>query len=98
MTIIEFLEARIAQDEAAAKVAIEWVANGPRPLYAWYGESNRKTFGGAYDLVTSQSPARVLAECAAKREIIPHLQDFTALEALAYVYKDHPDYDKNWRR
>jgi len=42
------------------------------------------------------SPARVLVECAAKREVLKWVTDFTVLEALAAVYRDHPDHDPNW--
>jgi len=55
-------------------------------------------------------PARVLAECAAKRAIVealdsdaPEHQWMSALtlewvvKELAAVYADHPDYDEAWR-
>jgi hypothetical protein len=77
MTITEFLEARIAEDEARARYP--YLASSPDPLF---------------------SPARVLAECAAKRAImarIPRNSDlydpgaYTSvhtIRALAAVYKD----------
>lgn len=69
--IAEFLEARIAEDEARAFDADAWAAeSGPA---RWIGGSGdglvfRLGLGGAH--IASWSPARTLAECAAKRAII----------------------------
>ena len=59
--------------------------------------------------VAAWDPARVLAECAAKRAIIEcgqEVKDYhdeyavelrdVSLMALAAVYADHPDYGKGW--
>jgi len=96
MTITEFLEARIGEDEARAKYVSE------------YGDT-----GGLFD------PARVLAECAAKRAVIEQRQTYAkavaesegiafvgarcgqevigdVLKLLAAVYKHHPDYQQEW--
>jgi hypothetical protein len=101
MTIIEFLEARIAEDEAQAEYVYEYGSSSPAALFA---------------------PARVLAECAAKRAIIEQAEEATGLDmsvdndrrvgsrdmdaepycgdvilsALAALYKDHPDYRQEW--
>lgn len=82
MTITEFLEARIAEDEAQAQSAKDWVANGPEPRYPWFGshgEVTGKRFGIALPHIATMSPSRVLAECAAKRAII-NLADATLRE------------------
>jgi len=49
-------------------------------------------------------PARVLAECEAKRRIVEWCQTdeggfhwSTVLEPLAAIYADHPDYRDDWR-
>lgn len=56
-------------------------------------------------------PARVLAECQAKRRIVEHEQDrpekdfrplppevdTAVLRLLALPHSDHPDYDESWR-
>jgi hypothetical protein len=71
-TITEFLEARIAEDEAVAR---EWDAayNNPGPVPEYHYSIMRKhrkewpTLWGALD---KMPPARVLAECAAKRAIV----------------------------
>jgi hypothetical protein len=86
MTITEFLEARIAEDEARARYP--YLASSPDPLF---------------------SPARILAECAAKREVMRWWTDgligyavaedgemTNPLLPLAAVYKDHPDYSPEW--
>lgn len=99
--IVEFLEARIAEDEALARTASVGMHGEHEDAWGW-GDyvlgAERDSTPKQDEFITVWWPKRVLAECAAKRAIIPHLQDFTALEALAYVYKDHPGYDKNWRR
>lgn len=64
------------------------------------------------DHAARHDPARVLAECKAKREIV-HLHDAVqygdfdadawtamkdALRSLAAVYADHPDYQQEWKQ
>lgn len=82
MNISEFLEARIADDEAAAhKLAL----TDRRPVLSIASTVNH--------------PARILAECAAKRAILEQI-DKTGWTvgnipfgvALASIYRDHPDY------
>jgi Family of unknown function (DUF6221) len=95
--LTDFLLARLAEDEAVASATL---AN----------------FGLARDLkgpmlahVTHFDPARILAECEAKRRIVGlkaqpsdpytpggYVTDEILL-ALAQVYADHPDYRKEWR-
>jgi hypothetical protein len=95
-SITEFLEARIAEDEARARYVEE------------YGDT-----GGLF------RPARVLAECAAKRAIVEMHETYAAaitesvgiawvgarcgqevtgdaLKSLASVYADHPDFSTEW--
>lgn len=90
MNITEFLEARIVEDEVIATLR-GWHAED----CGWLPDES----GYSYPCDCGV-PERMAAECAAKREIIAKVQglDFSLLEALAYVYKDHPDYDRNWRR
>lgn len=92
--VIGFLEARIAEDESAARVMVRNVpgAGGAGGPPGW-----------------SLCPARVLAECAAKRKIlgnIPLVTDISSqmggtsqyvLMCLASVYSQHPDYQEGWR-
>lgn len=102
MSITEFLEARIAEDEALAHAVIATVTPD-----AW---ENPTKWGNFYpeDIAfwDSQTPNRVLAECAAKRAIIkafdpqfPDLDPYVGRDViamLAVVYSDHPDYQQEW--
>ena len=105
MNIAEFLEARIAEDEAAI-IRLGDVLHSPRTqLYvndAWVSSPIRK--------------GRLLAECAAKRAIIKVSEDVERMDYqisnewggdidgtaelilrnLAAVYSDHPDYQQEW--
>jgi len=97
-TLTEFLLARIAEREMLARDMQHMAAIG-RPLLELRGGG---TLGR--DLV---DPARVLAECEAKREVVnaagyhlefgrvtPESEDLalSILRALALPYADHPDY------
>lgn len=95
MTITEFLEARIAEDEALAQTIQE--------RGEWRGiQVNAATETAVH--VERWHPARVLAECAAKRAILevcddggPWPSDIDRIHsALAAVYADHPDYRDEW--
>jgi hypothetical protein len=104
--LVEFLLARIADDETFA----EMVAGVPK-ISA--GESRRVQEGNAtfIPLNLASSPSRVLAECEAKRRIVAGLTGVlgqsrqreqrqnaeTTLRHLAAVYADHPDYRQEWR-
>lgn len=93
MTITEFLEARIAEDERRA-------GSG----WSRLRETRWDTDDYGRDHLT---PAAVLAECEAKRAIIAIFRDrcpevfdgeqwVSPLHALADVYKDHPDFREEW--
>ncbi len=138
MTLTEFLNARIAEDEAVARVAVIPAHDGYKPhpeLASWhyepdgeveyvqtaemlahqYAERIYVTMDGegirsAVDEevgphIARHDPARVLAECEAKRRIINMMDDprrdtyeiHEVLAVLALPYADHPDYDPAWR-
>lgn len=92
--IIAFLEARIAEDEAAAEELVE-VGPGHQAI-------------GTRLEVLPFTAARVLAECAAKRKIlenVPLVTDIPSqmggtsdyvLMCLASVYSWHPEYQEGW--
>lgn len=63
MTIAEFLLARIAEDEHAAQRALDQPLGYRWRTLSWLTEANRE-HGQRHD------PARVLAECEAKRRIV----------------------------
>lgn len=104
MTITEFLEARIAEVEAVARLASEddyTVENGLR-----WGEVG-------YEMLPDLTidPARILARCEADRLLVGRLacSDAPACgdhdcevvvdtwRILAAMYAGHPDYDEAWR-
>ena len=76
-------------------------------LTAQSSSTPRELFEGRARHIARHDPARVLAECEAKRLIVEHFSetgiDFLGeiarvpLRALAAVYADHPDYDEAWR-
>lgn len=97
--LTDFLLARIADDEDMAREAVE----------DWYwtlGSLDGMAWSGAQHVIRFD-PARMLAECKAKRRIVGlHLewegdandygQTAQVLRLLAQVYADHPDYDPAW--
>lgn len=116
--LASFLLARIAEDEAVARAATPspWVPDSQ----GWKDSDDDWIIVAPYhDLdvsdedakhVTRWHPARVLAECEAKRRIVEQYVDAvnrgkwatcSALEkvlpVLALPYADHPDYDEAWR-
>lgn len=105
MTLTEFLLARIAEDEAVAIAAVQGFTEGD-----FWRDGNTTTLASARH-VASHGPARVLAECEAKRRIVAGLSGVlaqsrneqqiqnaqTTLGHLAAVYADHPDYRDEWR-
>lgn len=100
MTLVEFLLARITEDEAeiGAPFGRDEKA-GPNGL-GWAEV-------GAISDVLMCGHARALAECQAKRRIVEDCAEYEGpetdglnwrtLHALAAVYADHPDYLEEWR-
>ena len=94
MNIVEFLEARIAEDEARAGSGWERL---------WDSRWERDNYGRSF-----LTPSAVLAECKAKRAVIGWWTEgligyvrvdgelTNPLLPLAAVYKDHPDYQQEW--
>jgi len=110
MTLTEFLEARIAEDEAPAMRAIEmerFAVDGSNVSWDWHRHEVTQNGGEASSFRHgAPSPARVLAECEAKRRIVRGMQPFSELDdinadevfrILATVYADHPDFQPEWR-
>ena len=111
MNIVEFLEARIAED--AERAGSGWSRLGDT---RWETDNYGRNF---------LTPAAVLAECKAKRAILKQAEEADSeteysisqscineaeceaaratapgkliREALAAVYADHPDYREEWR-
>lgn len=102
--LVEFLLARIAEDEDEA------LAARAHPLFDGTG-----VVAGRIEAVTlpadvarfvaRHDPARVIAECDAKRRTVELHSDLTrvglcilaVIRLLAVPYADHPDYHKEWR-
>ena len=94
MNIVEFLEARIDEDEEQASSGWERLGDS-----RW----ERDNYGR-----TLLTPSAVLAECKAKRVIIeafdpeaPDLDPYVGRDViaiLAAIYADHPDYQEEWGR
>jgi len=92
MTIVEFLEARLAEDELTATTAIE----GTPDWQAFYAYRDVKDSDGHYVVmadsryptigqaahIARQSPARILRQCEAARAVIA---DFLRLDALGDI-------------
>ena len=125
MTLTEFLLARIAEDETVAEAAAahapggEWRAYDPDEGTERAGRFGCVVTGGMHPTAWPQhaahiarhDPARVLAECEAKRRIVADYAHLTTvpghgamashsgwiLRQLAAVYCDHPDYLPEWK-
>jgi hypothetical protein len=123
VTLAEFLLARIAEDEervarwdsdGRARVATMWT--GGEPGYTtvasdhadehWVADGREVT--DARHVRVLFDPARVLAECEAKRRIVARQPGLRArddvrdvwwdvLALLALPYADHPDYRPEWK-
>ena len=107
--LVQFLRARLDEDEARARRAID----GPRTAFVSADEDIEPLLfdeDGVFVL-----PARVLREVDAKRQILEECEDAdrrsnwpdfdggvfsgldTAVQHLALPYADHPDYREEWR-
>ena len=111
LTLTEFLEARIAEDEAAIerRSAFPHAIHGADEVGAYNPQCP--------DCLGLPGKRRVLAECKAKRGIIERAQRAGQIEdglisaaggyifdiedailcTLAAVYADHPDYNPEWK-
>lgn len=88
VNITDFLEARIAEDEASAEKAIVSMHGERHDTPYSYGDyvlgSERDSTVEQDEFILRWWPARVLAECAAKRVIIKdHLEFVYAIESLS---------------
>jgi len=116
--LAEWLLARIAEDEAAARacVGVNELAGylGGKPIPRWVrdgwqirSDDERRivrvghTWAREADHIARWDPARVLAECEAKRRLIALGEKDSywddVLRLLALPYADHPDYRDEWR-
>ena len=105
MTLTEFLLARIDEDEKVAQSATEgpWEAHTGAYRMAslvrgdvWIGDIDHDPDVAH---IARHDPARVLAECEAKRQLIERVgnPDWAGFRILATPYTDHPDYRQEWK-
>ncbi|MDQ0826577.1 hypothetical protein QFZ60_002750 [Arthrobacter sp. B2I5] len=94
MDVFAFLEARIRDDEDAARCG--FLTSVPTAIFPGGPVSSRGTE------LSPPMRQRVLNECAAKRAILLHCMlhcsdsGVEVLAVLARVYKDHADYQETW--
>lgn len=106
-TLVDFLLARLDEDEEAARGLAESLPSPAEPTWEADGRSVRMggiTMFDAHPLMAAHiarhDPTRTLAEVEAKRRIVQWMGDTVeyvvygdeVLRALAAVYVDHPDY------
>jgi len=123
-TLTEFLLARITEDEQVARTAswFDRPPIEPTPDWTYKGDGYEVEPGVTHDRegiaaavnpeegthIARHDPARVLAECEAKRRIIAMHGELCfgngdrgagdeVLEHLAQVYADHPSFDPTWK-
>jgi hypothetical protein len=118
--LVEFLLARIGEDEltAAEAGADVWEVADRRKVRWTRNDGNARGWVSIADLSTAAEhiarwdPARVFAECDAKRRIVSYADTMTQLDrdpartrtgdawvmltALAAPYSSHPDYQSEW--
>jgi len=113
MTLTEFLLARIAEDERAARkvqplghvVDMGGVRLDERFTHSRLRFSSADGWARTEDDPAAAAhfarhdPARVLRECEAKRQLIERVgnPDWAGFRILAMPYADHPDYRQEWR-
>lgn len=114
MSITDFLNARISEDEAMARDAYDhdaWELSADDDGDSWVIARDRTGEGWRVAMappapaihMVNWDPARVLAECAAKRAIVEdvtHSDEDTrdyVIRTLAAVYADHDEYRDEWR-
>jgi hypothetical protein len=114
VNISDFLEARIAEDEALARAALSGIYGEHHDAWDYAGYvlgADRDSTPKQDEFVTAWWPQRALAECAAKwvlvedwkRVTLEHRRAYLVdpplapvVTAFAAVYKDHPDYQREW--
>lgn len=79
--LVEFLAARVAEDQAAAEQAAAGVMPGDTPGGEWF--ANLADSNG--DSIVAMYPARALAEVATKRAVVEWYRKVLAIEADGHV-------------
>lgn len=100
MDLADFLLARIAEDAEAARAALDsTAAHGVADT--GFDEASEGARPAVVRHIARHDPARVLAECNAKRRIVEFYGGpkglHYSLQFLALPHADHPDYREEWR-
>lgn len=104
MRIEEFIEARLAEDESAARKAADFPYDAPSDA-PWVSMQLRVRRGVAMtsdEHFARHDPARVLRQVAATRVALSWYLDDDAvvmgptIRAIAAIWSDHPDYRPEW--
>lgn len=93
MTIPEFLEARIAEDEAQATKHLPALSShglGDYGLRVLSECAAKRVIVGTYRAIEANRNAEGSIQWHEERALL------TSVSALAAVYKDHPDYQAEW--
>lgn len=111
--LVEFLKARLDEDEELAREAVDglYPSEGPDDYVHHLVSAESNCTDEQYRHADRWNPFRVLAEVAAKRQVIiayeassaPFLAAqrsglWMAVKALATAYSDHPDFAPAWQR
>lgn len=81
MSVLEFVLARLAEDEAVAQAVPSWGDPGSADPFIRH--------------ICRHFPDRVIRSVAAVRLSLVSLDD-EQLQAWAHVWSDHPDFDSEW--
>ncbi|MBF6374481.1 DUF6221 family protein [Nocardia farcinica] len=109
MRIEEFIEARLAEDESAARKAADFPYDAPSDA-PWVSMQLRVRRGVAMtsdEHIARHDPARVLRQVAALRATLEHVERMVSpsqqieaeedvLYPIAAIWSDHPDYQPEW--
>ncbi|MFF2502213.1 DUF6221 family protein [Streptomyces sp. NPDC058067] len=109
MELVDFLRARLDEDEAAAmRVRSSWRQIGETGVIVasdggYAEECANGNWTGIAEHIVRHDPARVLAEVEVKRQLLEGAQRWEGgtledyiLAPLARVWRDHPDFDPVW--
>ncbi|WP_280498378.1 DUF6221 family protein [Nocardia farcinica] len=105
MRIEEFIEARLAEDESAARKAADFPYDAPSdaPWVSMQLLVRRGVAMTSDEHFARHDPARVLRQVAALREVVrvsagtgdPVYED-DLMRSVAAIWSDHPDYQPEW--
>lgn len=109
MELVDFLRARLDEDERAARRAGDSFRQIGETGVIVATEGDRAeecasaNWAGAAEHIVRHDPARVLAEVESKRRLLLWAESaegglflFPVVDTLVEVYRNHPDFDPAW--